>query len=70
MITFIYISFYMDFGKKCDYPLYDLFIAHPELNAAAIARRLGMSQSLFAHTDEVPVNGYRFSNPITQDYTT
>ena len=25
MITFIYISFYMDFGKKCDYPLYDLF---------------------------------------------
>ena len=29
-------------------PLYDLFIAHPELNAAAIARRLGISQSLFA----------------------
>lgn len=25
MITFIYISFYMDFGKKVDYPLYDLF---------------------------------------------
>ena len=25
MITFIYLSFYMDFGKKCDYPLYDLF---------------------------------------------
>lgn len=25
MITFIYISFYMDFGKKCDFPLYDLF---------------------------------------------
>lgn len=25
MITFIYLSFYIDFGKKCDYPLYDLF---------------------------------------------
>lgn len=25
MITLIYISFYMDFGKKCDFPLYDLF---------------------------------------------
>ena len=29
-------------------PLYDVFIAHPELNASAIARRLGISQSLFA----------------------
>ncbi len=25
MITFIYLNFYMEFGKKCDYPLYDLF---------------------------------------------
>ena len=25
MITYIYISFYMDFGKICDFPLYDLF---------------------------------------------
>ena len=25
MITYIYISFYMDFGKKCDFALYDLF---------------------------------------------
>lgn len=25
MITLIYISFYMDFGKECDFPLYDLF---------------------------------------------
>ena len=25
MITFIYLSFYMDFGKNCDFPLYDLF---------------------------------------------
>ena len=64
------LSFEGFFLEKKSNPLYDLFIAHPELNAAAIARRLGMSQSLFAHTDEVPVNGYRFSNPITQDYTT
>lgn len=28
--------------------LYRLFIAHPELNASAIARRMGISQSLFA----------------------
>lgn len=25
MITLIYISFYIDFGKRCDFPLYDLF---------------------------------------------
>lgn len=25
MITFIYLSFYIDFGKACDFPLYDLF---------------------------------------------
>ena len=25
MITVIYMSFYMTFGKKCDFPLYDLF---------------------------------------------
>ncbi len=25
MITLIYISFYLDFGKNCDFPLYDLF---------------------------------------------
>jgi len=29
-------------------PLYGMFIAHPELNASAIARRLRMSQGLFA----------------------
>lgn len=28
--------------------LYRLFTAHPELNASAIARRMGISQSLFA----------------------
>lgn len=25
IITFVYVSFYMNFGKSCDYPLYDLF---------------------------------------------
>lgn len=35
------------FGKR-NQILYDLFIAHPELNASAVARRLGLSQSLFA----------------------
>lgn len=36
------------FKSKDANPLYSLFIAHPELNASAIARRLGISQSLFA----------------------
>lgn len=36
------------FEKKPDNPLYRLFMNHPELNASAIARRLRMSQSLFA----------------------
>jgi len=36
------------FEKKSNTSLYDLFIEHPELNASAIARRLGISQSLFA----------------------
>ena len=42
------LSFEGFFREKKSNPLYDLFIAHPELNAAAVARRLGMSQSLFA----------------------
>ena len=36
------------FHEKKQNPLYQLFITHPELNASAIARRLGLSQSLFA----------------------
>ena len=36
------------FMKKTHNPLYDIFNANPELNATAIARRLGISQSLFA----------------------
>lgn len=42
------LSFEGFFRERKSNPLYDLFIAYPELNAAAIARRLGMSQSLFA----------------------
>ena len=42
------LSFEGFFRKKESNPLYELFINHPELNASAIARRLGMSQSLFA----------------------
>lgn len=42
------LSFEGFFRERKSNPLYDLFIAHPELNAAAVARRLGMSQSLFA----------------------
>ena len=36
------------FDKKDQTLLYRIFIEHPELNASAIARRLGISQSLFA----------------------
>ena len=42
------LSFEGFFQAKTSNPLYDLFIAHPELNASSIARRLGLSQSLFA----------------------
>ena len=36
------------FYDKDRTPLYRLFMEHPELNASAIARRMGISQSLFA----------------------
>lgn len=42
------LSFDGFFEEKNHSPLYRLFIMHPELNASAIARRLHMSQSLFA----------------------
>lgn len=42
------LSFEGFFQAKTSNPLYDLFITHPELNASSIARRLGLSQSLFA----------------------
>ena len=36
------------FDKKPTTALYQLFMAHPELNVSAIARRMGISQSLMA----------------------
>lgn len=36
------------FNKKEENELYAFFMAHPEINASAVARRLGMSQSLLA----------------------
>ena len=42
------LSFEGFFLTKNRTELYRLFIAHPELNASAIARRMGISQSLFA----------------------
>lgn len=42
------LSFDGFFEKKNESLLYKLFMEHPELNASAIARRLGISQSLFA----------------------
>lgn len=42
------LSFEGFFQKKPDNSLYSFFMRHPELNASAIARRLGMSQSLFS----------------------
>ena len=42
------LSFEGFFQIKNQTVLYRLFMAHPELNASAIARRMGISQSLFA----------------------
>ena len=42
------LSFEGFFYKKDRTELYRLFIDHPELNASAVARRMGISQSLFA----------------------
>ena len=42
------LSFEGFFKKKTDSLLYRLFLEHPELNASAVARKLGISQSLFA----------------------
>ena len=36
------------FRSKLTNTLYDLFMSHPEINASAVARRLGMTQSLLA----------------------
>lgn len=42
------LSFEGFFDKKETTELYKLFMAHPELNVSAIARRIGISQSLMA----------------------
>lgn len=42
------LSFEGFFRERKSNPLYDLFVAHPELNASTIARRLRISQGLFA----------------------
>ena len=42
------LSFEGFFDKRETIQLYKLFMAHPELNVSAIARRLGISQSLMA----------------------
>ena len=42
------LSFEGFFEKKETTALYKLFMAHPELNVSAIARRAGISQSLMA----------------------
>ena len=42
------LSFEEFFDKKETTMLYKLFMAHPELNVSAIARRIGISQSLMA----------------------
>lgn len=36
------------FKSKQSNTLYELFMSHPEINASAVARRIGMSQSLLA----------------------
>ena len=42
------LSFEGFFNKQPTTELYILFMAHPELNVSAIARRMGISQSLMA----------------------
>ena len=42
------LSFDGFFCKKERTELYRVFMEHPELNASAVARRMGISQSLFA----------------------
>ena len=42
------LSFEGFFDKQKPTTLYQLFMAHPELNVSALARRMGISQSLMA----------------------
>ena len=53
MITYIYVSFYMDFGKSCDLPLYDLFSKvkviydHGTVNEIALKNHFGSEFKCF-----------------------
>ena len=42
------LSFEGFFKEKPKPRLYEIFLEHPELNASAVARRMGIAQSLFA----------------------
>ena len=42
------LSFEGFFDKQEPSPLYKLFMSHPDLNVSALARRMGISQSLMA----------------------
>lgn len=53
------LSFEGFFNKKDHTALYHFFMNHPELNASAIARRLGISQSLFAQY----ISGHKRPSP-------
>lgn len=69
MITFIYVAFYLDFGKEVDFPLYDLFnrvkIIYEEGNVSEIANKYGygkMNDGCAAVTIFTP-NFRVFNNP-------
>jgi transcriptional regulator with XRE-family HTH domain len=51
------------FQQKPDNFLYHFFMEHPELNASAIARQLGISQSLFAQY----ISGKKKPSPERQE---
>ncbi len=53
------LSFDGFFNKKEHTPLYVFFMNHPEINASAVARRLGISQSLFAQY----ISGHKKTSP-------
>ncbi len=57
------LSFEGFFRTRNESPLYKLFMAHPELNASAVARRLGLSQSLLAQY----ISGSKKPSPERED---
>lgn len=62
MMTYIYVGFYMDFGKSCDYPLYDLFnrvkivYDHGTLNDVSLKHNYGQMPSDAAAVTLSPPN--------------